>query len=96
LKIVQSPCKYELYKVLSVLENNNYKIDLKEFPFPKHHPVFHISELEPFIPIPEKFLKRRSQDNSIKDIIEISGFRTNYKKKQYEYRIRYKYRSTYN
>jgi len=32
---------------------------------------------------------------SIKDIIEISGFRTNYKK-QYEYKFRYKYRSSYN
>jgi len=41
--------------------------------------VFHISELEPFIPTPKKFLKRRSHDDSIKDI-EIFSFRSNYKK----------------
>jgi len=91
-----APCKYGPYKVIDVLNNHNYKIDIKRSPFPKHHPIFHVSELEPFIPTPQKFLKRRTHDESVNDIIEISGFRTNYKKNQYEYRIRYKYRTAYN
>ena len=90
-----SPCKYGPYKVLEALDNNNYKIDLKRSPFPKHHPIFHISELEPFIPTPPEYRKRRSHNESIKDIIEIAGFRTNYKKKCYEYRVRYKYKNSY-
>ena len=90
-----SPCKYGPYKVLEALDNNNYKIDLKRSPFPKHHPIFRISELEPFIPTPPEYRKRRSHNESIKDIIEIAGFRTNYKKKCYEYRVRYKYKNSY-
>jgi len=91
-----APCKFGPYKVTNVLHNNNYEIELKNSPFPKHHNVFHVSELEPFTPVPEKFRKRYKDPESIKDIIEIAGFRTNYKKKQYEYKIRYKYRSSYN
>jgi len=91
-----APCKYGPYKVTNVLHNNNYEIELKNSPFPKHHNVFHVSELEPFTPVSEKFRKRYKDPESIKDIIEIAGFRTNYKKKQYEYKIRYKYRSSYN
>jgi len=76
-----APCKYGPYKIIDVLNNNNnYKIDIKRSPFSKHHPVFYVSELEPFIPTPQKFLKRRTHDEFIKDIIEISGFRSNYKK----------------
>ena len=91
-----APCKYGPYKVTNVLHNNNYEIDLKKSPFPKHYNVFHVSELEPFIPVPTRFSKRNIDPESIKDIVEISGFRTNYKKKQYEYRVRYKYRTAYN
>jgi len=91
-----APCKYGPYKVTNVLHNNNYEIELKNSPFPKHHNVFHVSELEPFTPVPEKFRKRYKDPESIKDIIEIAGFRTNYKKKQYEYKILYKYHSSYN
>jgi len=91
-----APCKYGPYKVTNVLRNNNYEIDLKNSPFPKHYNVFHVSELEPFTPTPKQFEKRRKDPESIKDIVEIAGFRTNYKKKQYEYKIRYKYRTAYN
>ena len=91
-----APCKYGPFKVTNVLHNNNYEIDLKNSPFPKHHNVFHVSELEPFIPVPKKFFGRSKDPESIKDIVEIADFRTNYKKKQYEYKIRYKYRSAYN
>ena len=91
-----APCKYDPYKITNVLHNNNYEIDLKNSPFPKHHNVFHVSELEPFIPVPEKFENRSRDPESIKDIIEIADFRTNYKKKQYEYKVRYKYHTSYN
>ena len=86
-----APCKYGPYKVQEVLKNNNYKINIKRSPFPKHHPIFHISELEPYIPTPQKFINRTADKESIKDIVEILGFRPNYKKNQYEYKIRYKY-----
>ena len=91
-----APCKYGPYKVTEVLKNNNYKIDIRKSPFPKHYPIFHVSQLEPFIPTPPEFIKRNSHEESIKDIIEISDFRTNYKKKCYEYRVRYKYRTASN
>jgi len=91
-----APCKYGPYKVTNVLRNNNYEIDLKRSPFPKHYNVFHVSELEPYIPSPEKFSNRKQDPESIKDIVEILDFRTNYKKRQYEYKIRYKYRTAYN
>ena len=91
-----APCKYGPYKVQEVLKNNNYKINIRNSPFPKHHPIFHISELEPFIPTPPEFVNRTADKESIKDIIEISGFRTNYKLKRYEYRVRYKYRTQSN
>jgi len=91
-----APCKYGPYKVTNILHNNNYEIELKNSPFPKHHNFFHVSELELFTPVPEKFRKRYKDPEFIKGIIEIAGFRTNYKKKQYEYKIRYKYRSSYN
>ena len=91
-----APCKYGPYKVVQVLSNNNYKINIKNSPFPKHYPIFHVSELEPYRRTPTEFLNRTSDPESIKDIIEISGFRTNYKLQQYEYRVRYKYRSASN
>ncbi len=91
-----APCKYGPYKVLNVLRNNNYEIDIRKSPFPKHYPIFHVSQLEPYIPTPPEFRKRNVNKESIKDIVEISDFRTNYKKKCYEYRVRYKYRTASN
>jgi len=91
-----APCKYGPFKVTNVLRNNNYEIDLKRSPFPKHYNVFHVSELEPYTPSPEKFSNRKRDLESIKDIVEIVDFRTNYKKRQYEFKIRYKYRTAYN
>ncbi|OUM61805.1 hypothetical protein PIROE2DRAFT_12109 [Piromyces sp. E2] len=79
------------YKVKEVLKNNNYKINIKNSPFPKHNPIFHVSELEPFIPTLQKFINRTADKESIKDIMEISGFRKNYKLNRYEYKITYKY-----
>ena len=91
-----APCKYGPYKIISVLENNNYKLDIRRSPFPKHHPVFHVSELEPFIPSPSKFRERSHCKESLRDIVEISDFRINRQKKCYEYKVRYKYKSSYN
>lgn len=91
-----APTKYGPYKIIQVLENNNYKIDIRNSPFPKHHPIFHISELEPFIPTPERFSLRSIDNFMTTDIIEITGFRVNYKKNQYEYKVRYKHRNAYN
>ena len=91
-----APCKYGPYKVQEVLRNNNYKVNIKNSPFPKHHPIFHVSELEPYIPIPKEFLNRTRDQESIKDIVEILKMRTNYKLKRYEYKIRYKYRTKAN
>jgi len=91
-----SPCKYGPYKITNALHNNNYEIDLKNSSFPKHYNIFHVSELEPYTPVPKRFSKRRKDSDSIKDIVEIAGFRTNYKKKQYEYKIHYKYCTAYN
>ncbi len=91
-----SPCKYGPYKITYVYENNNYEIDISKSPFPKHHPVFHISELEPFVPTPTKFSDRNKYRESIKDIVEITNVRANRKEGYYEYRIRYKYKTSYN
>ena len=79
-----------------VLRNNNYKINIKNSPFPKHHPIFHISELEPYVPIPKEFLNRTRDKESIKDIVEIIKMKPNYKLNRYEYKIRYKYRTQAN
>ena len=87
-----APRKYGPYKVLEVLANGNYKIDISNSPFPKHHPIFHISELEPYVPTPYKFKNRNKYKETNAEIVEISDFRTNYKEKRYEYRIRYKHR----
>ena len=90
-----SPRKYGPYKILEKLTNNNYKIDISKSPFSKHHPIFHISELEPYVATPEKFKKRTKFKEITADIVEISDFRTNYKLKQYEYRVRYCHRLTW-
>ena len=87
-----APRKYGPYKVLEVLANGNYKIDISNSPFPKHHPIFHISELEPYVQTPNKFKNRNKYKETNAEIVEISDFRTNYKEKRYEYRIRYKHR----
>ena len=87
-----APRKYGPYKILEVLSNGNYKIDISKSPFPKHHPIFHISELEPYVPTPELFKNRKKYKESTAEIVEIADFRTNYKEKRYEYKIRYKHR----
>ena len=87
-----APRKYGPYKVLEVLTNGNYKIDISKSPFPKHHPVFHISELEPYVPSPDIFKNRYKYKETNAEIVEIRDFRTNYKEKRYEYKIRYKHR----
>ena len=86
-----APCKYGPYKILEVLDNNNYKIDIRRSPFPKHHNIFHVSELEPYYPPTDDVRNRRKTKESYRDIVEINGFRPNYKKNCYEYRICYKY-----
>lgn len=91
-----APTKYGPFKIIQVLENDNYKIDIRNSPFPKHHPIFHISELEPFVPTPERFSLRSINNDMTTDIIEILGFRVNYNKNQYEYKVRYKYKNSYN
>ena len=55
-----SPCKYGPYRILEKLENNNYKIDIRNSPFPKAHPIFHISQLEPYYPTPTRFNNRKN------------------------------------
>ena len=90
-----APRKYGPYKILEVLPNGNYKIDISKSPFPKHHPVFHISELEPYISTPEIFKNRKKYKETTAEIVEIADFRTNYKEKRYEYKIRYKHRLTW-
>ena len=55
-----APTKYGPYRILEKLENNNYKIDISHSPFPKAHPVFHISELEPYYPSPRRFANRNT------------------------------------
>ena len=89
-----APCKYGPYRIEEVLENNNYKIDIRKSPFPKHYSIFHVSELEPYYPPTDDVRNRRKTKESYRDIVEISDFRTNYNKKCYEYRIRYKYSNT--
>ena len=87
-----APRKYGPYKVLEKLPNNNYKIDISKSPFSKHHPVFHVSELEPYVPTPEKFKNRTKFKEINAEIVEINDFRTNYKEKRYEYQVRYRHR----
>lgn len=87
-----APRKYGPYKILEVLANGNYKLDISNSPFPKHHPVFHISELEPYIQTPDKFKNRNKYKETNAEIVEIGDFRTNYKEKRYEYKIRYRHR----
>ncbi len=91
-----APCKYGPYKITNVLRFDNYEIDISKSPFPKHHPIFHVSELEPYIPTPKQFSGRNKDPESVKDIVEISGFRPNYKKQCYEYKVYYKYRTSPN
>ena len=79
-----APRKYGPYKVLEVLPNGNYKIDISKSPFPKHHTIFHVSELEPYISTPELFKNREKYKETTAEIVEIADFRTNYKKKRYE------------
>jgi len=55
-----SPCKYGPFEILDKLENNNYKIDIRNSPFPKAHPIFHISQLEPYYPSPIRFNNRNN------------------------------------
>ena len=55
-----SPCKYGPFRILEKLENNNYKIDISNSPFPKAYPIFHISELEPYFKSPLRFKRRNN------------------------------------
>ena len=54
------PCKYGPLRILEKLENNNYKIDISNSPFPKAYPIFHISELEPYFKSPLRFKRRNN------------------------------------
>ena len=90
-----APRKYGPYKVLEKLPYNNYKIDISKSPFSNHHPIFHVSELEPYNPTPEKFKGRTKYKEINAEIVEIADFRTNYKEKQYEYKVRYRHRLAY-
>ena len=91
-----APRKYGPYKVLEVLKNGNYRIDISKSPFPKHYPIFHVSELEPYVPTPEKFKGRTRYRETAARITEILDFRPNYKEKRYEYKVRYNYKQQCN
>ena len=91
-----APRKYGPYKVLEVMKNGNYKIDLSKSPFPKHYPIFHVSELEPYVPTPDKFKGRTRYKETAARITEILDFRPNYKEKRYEYKVRFNYKQQCN
>ncbi len=55
-----APIYYGPYEVKNILENNNYKLDISSSPFPKAHPIFHISQLEPFKPLPARFINKNN------------------------------------
>ena len=42
------PRKYGPFKIIEVLDFNNYRLDLANSPFPRRYNVFNICELEPF------------------------------------------------
>jgi len=64
------PCKYGPYKITNVLHHDNYEINISKSPFPKHHPIFHVSELETNISNPKQFSDKNNDPGSFKDIVK--------------------------
>ena len=80
------PRKYGPFKIIEVLEFNNYKLDLSKSPFPRRFNVFNICELEPFI----KRNHSISNTNHSPEINSILNCRINSNTNECEYLVTYK------
>lgn len=65
------PRKYGPFKIIEVLEFNNYRLNISNSPFPRKFNVFNVCELEPFV----KRNKELSTKSHYPQIISISNSR---------------------
>jgi len=79
------PRKYGPFKIIEVLEFNNYRINLNNSPFPRKFNIFNVCELEPFI----KRNKELTNISHYPQIISISNCRINPKTHSCEYLVSY-------